>query len=157
MNENKKGPGGRPKADIDWDYVDSLLEAGCSGREISSTIGITPQTIYDRCLQDNKKEFSLYSQEKQAKGESLLRAHQYAKALGYTDKGDNTLLIWLGKTRLKQIDASQLAAAEAGKVNYNIVTDAKGLAAGIPAEKLSNSNNKGPESGDEEGGMGSSS
>jgi len=93
---------GRPKADIEWKKVDELLIAGCSGTEIAGYFGITPGTLYDRCLTDNRKMFSDYSQEKQSKGDSILRAHQYAKALGLTEKGDNTLLIWLGKTRLKQ-------------------------------------------------------
>jgi|SRR6185295_10498034 len=147
--------GGRPKAEIDWKKVEDLLLAGCMGTGIAAYLGISPETLYDRCLIEKGKLFSQFSQEKKEKGDEILRAHQYAKALGLTDKGDNTLLIWLGKTRLKQIDASQLAAAEASKTNYNIITDANGLAAGIPAEKLSNPNNQSIESGDEKSGLGS--
>jgi hypothetical protein len=97
---------GRPRADINWDEVGELLEAGCSGREIAGYLGLEPHTIYDRCLQDNKMPFSTYSSQFYAKGEMILRAHQYAKALGKTKEGDNTLLIWLGKNRLKQKDMS---------------------------------------------------
>ena len=97
----KRGPG-QPKTDIDWKKVDELLIAGCSGAEIAGYFGFSTYTLYDRCMSDNGILFSQYSQDKQAKGDSILRAHQYAKALGLTDKGDNTLLIWLGKTRLKQ-------------------------------------------------------
>jgi hypothetical protein len=93
---------GRPPSKIDWKKVDSLLVAGCSGAEIAAYLGVQPQTIYDRCLAEKKILFSRYSQEKQAKGDSILRAHQYAKALGKTTEGDNTLLIWLGKNRLRQ-------------------------------------------------------
>lgn len=100
-NEEINSPG-RPKADIDWHKVNELLIAGCSGAEISGYLGISTYTLYDRCVSDKGVMFSQYSQDKQAKGDSILRAHQYAKALGLTDKGDNTLLIWLGKTRLKQ-------------------------------------------------------
>lgn len=98
----KSNNSGRPKADIDWKKVDELLISGCSGAEIAGYFGLNPATLYDRCQTDNKKMFSEYSQEKTAKGDSILRAHQYAKALGLTEKGDNTLLIWLGKCRLKQ-------------------------------------------------------
>jgi len=98
---------GRPKADIDWKKVDELLIAGCSGAEIAGYFGLNPATLYDRCQTDNNKMFSEYSQEKSAKGDSILRAHQYAKALGLTEKGDNTLLIWLGKTRLKQKESEE--------------------------------------------------
>lgn len=89
---------GRPKSDIDWIMVDKLLEAGCSGAEIAANIGINPATLYDRCQSDHKKMFSEYSQEKQSKGDSLLKKAQFDKAL----TGDNTILIWLGKCRLKQ-------------------------------------------------------
>ena len=90
--------GGRPKSDIDWKKVDELLEAGCSGVEIAANIGVSCPTLYDRCQTDNNKLFSEYSQEKQSKGDSILRKVQFDKAL----TGDNTILIWLGKCRLKQ-------------------------------------------------------
>ncbi len=89
---------GRPKADIDWNKVNKLLEAGCSGAEIAANFGINPATLYDRCQTDNGKMFSEYSQEKQSKGDSLLRKAQFDKALS----GDNTMLVWLGKNRLNQ-------------------------------------------------------
>lgn len=89
---------GRPKADIDWNRVDALLEADCSGAGIAAVLGVAPGTLYDRCLKDKGIPFSEYSQQKCSKGESLLKEVQYLKAMG----GDNTLLVWLGKVRLKQ-------------------------------------------------------
>ncbi len=133
--------GGRPIANIDWEYVSSLLVAGCSGAGIAPIIGINENTLYDRCKKDKNISFSEYSRQMQSKGDDLLRKVQFDKAMS----GDNTLLVWLGKVRLKQIDASQLAAAEAGKVNYNIVADAKGIAVGIPSERLSTPDNKSTE------------
>jgi predicted metal-binding transcription factor (methanogenesis marker protein 9) len=90
--------GGRPKSDIDWKRVDELLEADCSGAGIAAILGIAPCTLYDRCLKDKGISFSEYSQQKNSKGESLLKEVQYLKAMS----GDNTLLVWLGKVRLKQ-------------------------------------------------------
>lgn len=104
---------GRPKVEIDWKKVDDLLMAGCLGTGIAAYLGIAPYTLYERCETDNGKSFTQYSQEKKEKGDEILRAHQFAKALGLTDKGDNTLLIWLGKTRLKQKE-------EATNTNANI-------------------------------------
>lgn len=101
-NEMEKESRGRPKADIDWKKVEDLLIAGCMGTGIAAYLGISPATLYDRCLIEKGILFSQFSQEKKEKGDEILRSHQYAKALGLTDKGDNTLLIWLGKTRLKQ-------------------------------------------------------
>lgn len=111
--EFEKNKGGRPKSDIDWKKVEDLLEAGCLGTGIAAYLGISAETLYDRCLIEKGKLFSRFSQEKKEKGDEILRAHQYAKALGLTDKGDNTLLIWLGKTRLKQVDASAQANSSA--------------------------------------------
>jgi len=145
---------GRPKADIDWKVVDEFLIAGCSGVEVAAFLGINPVTVYARCIEDNGIAFSLYSQVKSAKGDSILRAHQYNKALGRTEIGDNTLLIWLGKTRLKQVDAASQAAS--GNT-FTIKVEKDGLGAGIniSAKELSGSDNQGAESGDEKSSMGS--
>ncbi len=99
--EIKKKPG-QPKKEIDWNIVDQLLEAGCSGVQIAGFIGMHPCALYDRCKIDNEMLFSEYSQCRSSKGDALLTKAQYDKAIGKTDIGDNTLLIWLGKTRLKQ-------------------------------------------------------
>lgn len=92
----------RQKSNIQWDEIEDLIVSGCSVREIAGYCGCSERTIYDRCQTDNNETYSSYSQKKRAKGDTLLRAHQFAKALGKTDKGDNTLLIWLGKQRLDQ-------------------------------------------------------
>jgi IS30 family transposase len=83
---------------VDWIKVDKLLEAGCSGVEIAASLGIHPQTLYDRCEKEKDTEFSVYSQQKKQSGDTLLRNAQFEKAL---DK-DNMMLIWLGKQRLDQ-------------------------------------------------------
>lgn len=106
LEETEKRKAGGPKVHIDWKKVDDLLVAGCSGTRIAAAIGINRYTLYDRCVTDKGIPWDQYSQQMQAKGESILEAHQFAKALGLTDKGDNTLLIWLGKTRLKQRDVN---------------------------------------------------
>ena len=91
----------RPKFDINWKHVDDLLAAGCLGTEIAATLGIHPDTLYRRCEIENKVPFSNYLQEKRAKGETILRAAQYDEAV----RGRNTtLLIWLGKQRLGQLE-----------------------------------------------------
>lgn len=103
MSEVKKNY----KIEIDWKVVDDLFIAGCPGTEVAGRIGCHPDTLYKRIEDKYDTAYSAYLQEKRSKGDALLRAHQYAKALGLTDKGDNTLLIWLGKCRLKQRDTDQ--------------------------------------------------
>lgn len=92
----------RPLIDIDWEKADELMIAGCNGVQIAGYFGMHPETFYDRVKKEKKIGFTQYLQQKQSKGEALIVAQQYAKALGLTDSGDNTLLIWLGKTRLEQ-------------------------------------------------------
>lgn len=90
--------GGRPEKPIDWKRVDELLEAGCSGTEIAPHFDLGYDRFYDRVQQQYGMSFTQYSQKIRQKGDACLREKQYKKAL----KGDNTLLIWLGKNRLGQ-------------------------------------------------------
>ena len=89
---------------IDMKKVDDLLIAGCKGTEVASYFGIHPDTLYSRVEKEKGMTFTAYSAQKRQKGESLLRAQQFAKALGATKEGDNMMLIWLGKNRLDQTD-----------------------------------------------------
>lgn len=89
---------GRPEKNIDWEKVDKLLIAGCIGTEIAAQFDMHPHTFYDRVFAEKGMLFTDYQQEKRDKGNSLLRAKQFEKAL----EKDNTMLIWLGKQRLGQ-------------------------------------------------------
>jgi len=102
---------GRPAKIIDWAKVDDLLIAGCTGAEVASYFDMHPNTFYDRVMDKHGICFTEYSTKKKKTGESILRAHQYAKALGITKEGDNTLLIWLGKQRLQQRETPEAAEA----------------------------------------------
>lgn len=88
----------RPEKPIDWNKVDQLLMAGCFGTEIAPHFDIHVKTFYDKVVEKFNITFTEYSALKKNQGDSLLKAKQFEKAL----KGDNTLLIWLGKTRLNQ-------------------------------------------------------
>jgi len=113
---------GRPKSEIDWNRVDALLQADCSGAGIAATLGIAPCTLYDRCLTDKGISFSSYSQQMNIKGESLLKEVQHLKAMS----GDNTLLIWLGKCRLKQTDAKMTINLEGDHPIAQLINEAAG-------------------------------
>ncbi len=105
VNQGNHAPvteNGRPVKPIDWRKVDDLLLAGCTGAEVAAFFDLHPSTFYDRVAAQYGTSFTNYAQSKKQHGESILRAHQYAKALGMTKEGDNTLLIWLGKQRLGQ-------------------------------------------------------
>jgi hypothetical protein len=95
------------KIEIDWKKVDEFLIAGSPITEIAGYFGTCRENLYIRFEKEFGYTLSTHAKQKRQKGESILRAHQYAKALGLTEKGDNTLLIWLGKTRLKQTEIKQ--------------------------------------------------
>ncbi len=95
---------GRNEIPIDWNIVDGLLEAGCKGTEIAARLGIHHETLYNRTVSDRGVTFTTYAAKMREKGEAILREVQYLKAIGKSDKGDNNMLIWLGKNRLKQMD-----------------------------------------------------
>jgi hypothetical protein len=95
---------GRKKVNIEWKTVENLLMSYCSGVEIAAHLGIHENTLYNRCKIDKKMDFVAFSQEKKAKGDSLLKAKQFESAV--TDKSI-PMQIWLGKQRLGQKDKSE--------------------------------------------------
>lgn len=95
---------GRPKANIDWDQVGAMLEAGATSVGIAATIGCDEATMRKRCPGDNKCTFSQFAQQKRAKGDEILRVAQFETAKG----GNVTMQIWLGKQRLGQSDKQEI-------------------------------------------------
>lgn len=101
----------KPLCKINWEYVNELLASGCSGVETAQNIGIAPETLYERTLKDHGISFTEYMQIKKAAGISSIKHQQYLKATGKSKKGDNTMLIWLGKNLCGQSDTPQVVAA----------------------------------------------
>lgn len=84
-----------------------MLEAGCDGTEVAATLGIHPNTLYERCERDNNLSFSEYSATKRASGDRLLKMKQFEVAM----TGDKTMLVWLGKQRLGQTERTDHTTA----------------------------------------------
>lgn len=97
------GKAGRPKADIDWNRVGEMLEAGATAEGIAATFGLSRDILYKRCQSDNNISFSTFSQQKRSKGDDSLRVKQYEVAMS----GDKVMLVWLGKQRLGQADKQE--------------------------------------------------
>ena len=98
---------------IDWKFVDQQLIEGAEGVAIAKKLGICDDTLYRACEREKGVGFAVYKQKRRAEGDDNIRQHQYRKALGLEEKGDNTLLIWLGKVRCGQKEEK----------NINISTD----------------------------------
>lgn len=89
---------GRKEIPIDWEKTNKLFEKGCLGTEVAAYWGMHEDTLYRRVKEKYKMSFTEYMQQKKSRGNSILREKQYDVAL----EGDKSLLIWLGKQRLKQ-------------------------------------------------------
>lgn len=107
---------GFQRIELDWKKIDFLIEAGCSGYEIAAQLGVHHDTVYNRLAEHYGESFSDYSAKKRSKGDANIKVVQYQKAL----KGDNHMLIWLGKNRLKQKDREEVATNEPTKVVFEV-------------------------------------
>jgi len=85
---------GRKPIPIDWDVVQKMLEHQCTSEEIADYLGISKPTLLarDEYLNCFKKAL--------ARGRVSLRRLQWTLA----ERGDRTMLIWLGKQYLGQSD-----------------------------------------------------
>jgi hypothetical protein len=90
----------RPEKPIDWKLVDSLLMKDNDGTEIASHFDMHPDTFYRRIQEQYDMGFTEYQQRLKSKGNSFLKSKQFDKAM----EGNVQMLIFLGKTRLKQVE-----------------------------------------------------
>ena len=106
---------GRPKAIIDWEVVTEHIKAQCSSTGIASMLGISVDTLYNRCKIDNNIDYTAFSEQKKAEGKELLRKKQFDVAM----EGDKTMLVWLGKQYLEQKDKTE--TEHSGSVRLPII------------------------------------
>jgi hypothetical protein len=115
--KKKKSNAGRKKFVIDWKKVDNSLRAGSNGVQVAAMLGVHPETLYDRCQEDKKTNFSEYLQQKRQEGNDVLFGLQYKLA----KEGDRGMLIWLGKNRLDQSDKKEIKQHNTGSlININM-------------------------------------
>ena len=113
----EKDKGGRPKIEINWDILDQYLEAGASGVKAAAALGVHYHTLISRFEERQLEGFSTFSQyiqAKRSKGDVDLLMKQHELAL----EGDKTMLVWKGKSRLKQIETKEVK--HSGNVMPNI-------------------------------------
>src|SRR5438093_628129 len=92
----------RPQIQINWNDVEKLCGLQCTEEEIAQFLGVSVDTLYRACKRDHKSSFAEYFAQKRGLGKVSLRRAQWALA----QKGNATLLIWLGKQYLGQRDKS---------------------------------------------------
>jgi hypothetical protein len=92
----------RPLLEIDEETVEKLAGIHCTMEEIAYVVGCSVDTLERRFAETIKAG--------KAKGRTSLRRHQWLSA----EKGNVTMLIWLGKQLLGQTD--KLVHAEDNKI-----------------------------------------
>ena len=113
----KRDRAGRPEIEIDMKIVDDLLVQGANGAQIAAYLGVNDETLYHRIENNFNMNFSDYAAKKRSKGDSILHAAQFKKAA----RGDNTMLVWLGKNRLGQRDGEDKYASPANDKDLTIL------------------------------------
>ena len=107
----QKGEGGRPRKVVNWKAVDKLCQLNSPAKEISAYLSITGEdysydTLDRRCKEDHGLTFAKYVREKtMALSNVSLRRAQFQ---GAVDDRNPTLLIWLGKQYLGQMDTQYM-------------------------------------------------
>ena len=118
---------GRPKIEIDFEKVDALCAVFCNCQEIVSVlnsfnINCSYDTVERRVKEQFGVTFAEYVEQKQmAFAKPKLRKAQFDCALG----GNATMLIWLGKQYLGQIDKQEMKVDGGIQIVYGDKDDAK--------------------------------
>ena len=93
----KRGP---KIIEIDWDIFDKLCGIQCTLAELCAFFGCSEDTVERRVKEHSGLKFADYYTQKRKAGFVSLRRKQFETAM----KGNVTMLIWLGKQWLNQVD-----------------------------------------------------
>lgn len=114
-----KSKGTKPLKELPWDVINELAALHCTPGEIHAFLNKTDQTIHYNTLdQHTKRNFNMsfgqyITTVHDASAKPKLRKLQWKAA----EKGNATLLIWLGKQYLGQVDRQEIE-----QTNYNMPT-----------------------------------
>jgi len=86
---------------IDWNIVDELLLANCSGEQVAAEFGVHADTLYRRVKEEKGMNFAAFAATRYRRGEGQILKGQYNAAMN----GNWHALAYLGKVRLKQVEA----------------------------------------------------
>lgn len=107
---------GRPKLEIKWKTVDRLCKIQCTGPEIASILEVSEDTLTRAANREKKCSFAEYIKSKSVDGKTSLRRLQWRAA----KKGNITMLIWLGKQYLEQVDKQELTGDAARPLHIQV-------------------------------------
>lgn len=109
----------RPFKEFDQDTFEKLAEIACTEAEICSVLGLTDKTLNIKLKQVYDLNYSelLKTDRFFGKMKASLRRAQFKAALA----GNTTMMVWLGKQFLGQVDKNKLTLD--ASVNYEGLTD----------------------------------
>jgi hypothetical protein len=96
----------RPRLTLNWVDIEKLCILQCTQEEIAWFAGCSLNTVERDCKRQKKMTFGEFYKQKRGYGRATLRRHQWEAA----QKGNVSMLIWLGKQYLGQTD--KLAATD---------------------------------------------
>jgi hypothetical protein len=99
----KKGCGGRPKVNVDWDAVKKLCHIQCTISEIASFLGVSVDSVERATVRDHKMTIAEFYKKWAEGGKSSLRRAMWKMALDPANKNP-TERIWLSKQHLGMRD-----------------------------------------------------
>lgn len=91
----------RPKKVINQKQFESLCAIQCTEEEICNVLDVSEKTLISWCNEVYGESFSKVFRQKRDLGKTSLRRNQWKQA----EKGNTTMLIWLGKQILKQSES----------------------------------------------------
>lgn len=99
-----KRPVGRPTKDFDLKIFEGLCKISCTKEEIAATMDMSLETLENKVREFYQDNFSGVYKRFQGTGKQSLRRMQFRAA----QKGNVTMLIWLGKQVLGQTDMQRV-------------------------------------------------
>jgi hypothetical protein len=108
----KKGKGGRPRIDIDWQEFGKLCEMQCTKDEICEWFKVSDSTLSRAVKRRYKASFEDLYKKESVGGKISLRRLQLQSA----QKGNITMQIFLGKQYLGQSDKVVNTSQNKGKI-----------------------------------------
>lgn len=105
---------GRRLEPINWNEFERMCFVQCTLEELAYAFDRDVATLQKEIKDQYGKTYSQVMEEKQSFGKTALRRVQMQKAL----KGDNTMLIWLGKNILGQTDKHEETVKVEGNIRF---------------------------------------
>ena len=89
---------------VDYTLLDDLCRIQCTAKEIASVLHMSIATLRARIEADTGEAYLEYLYKRSMVGRKSLRRKQWAEAM----RGDRTMLIWLGKQYLGQVERHEV-------------------------------------------------